>query len=193
MCYSQISAMMVIKIFPRTIFLLVMNSSFCGLLPTFRVEGNANFQAEVRENKSVSFLSPKIMTSWHPKIQVAWSITGIWLLCVCVCETLFHPSIRKYNLSVPTSFICRIYIQAIHPCIFQIPLGCSWHVRPYVPDIWSSGNRVMNWTGKDPALGEHTPFWVWSYREWRNHSSCYSHHLRTRYSEKVFFFFFFVP
>ena len=140
MYYSQISAMTVIKIFPRTIFLLVMNSSSCGLFPTFRFEGNAHFQAEVRENKSVSFLSSKIMTSWHPKIQVTWSITGTWLSCVCVtlsipalgniiCVHLLLSSVGstyKPCIHAPSKHHLDVLDMSGSMCLISGALGIEW-------------------------------------------------------------------
>lgn len=186
MYYSQISAMMVIKIFPRTIFLLVMNSSSCGLFPTFIVEGNAHFQAEVRENKSVSFLSSKIMTSWHPKTQVTWSITGTWLSCVCV--TLSIPALgdiiwvhlplssagSTYKPFIPESSKHHLDVLDMlgSMCLISEALGIEWWTEPEKTLLWESTllRVILSWINESLQVG-------------------YSYHLRTCYNKELFFFF----
>jgi hypothetical protein len=75
-------------------FLLVLKSQvllyYCGLLPTFTIEGNAKFQLEVIENKDVIFSHPRSRTPWDlstdplgvhgPQVKNPWCKE-----CYCYC------------------------------------------------------------------------------------------------------------
>jgi extradiol dioxygenase family protein len=48
---------------------------YCGLLPTFIIDPNVNFQLEVGENKDVFFYPPKLTNSMNK----SWRLMNSWL------------------------------------------------------------------------------------------------------------------
>lgn len=107
------------------IFLLVTNSSSYSLFPTFILEGMQTFSQRLEK---IKMWVSSHLRSWPPDIR-----RPRWRSLLQVRGLYMRPDVRKYNPNALSSFIFRIRTQTIQSCICQILLGCSWHVRLYVP------------------------------------------------------------
>lgn len=154
MYYSQISAMTVIKIFLAIFYWWWTHPlGFYFLHSDLR---KCIFRQRLEKTK-VWIFSHLDLTSWHPKDSGDMIYSRYrTLVCVCVCD--LYPALGNIICVHLPLFICRIYIQTVHSCTFQTPLGCSWHNQALCALI-SGALGIEWWTElwKRPCSGRHTP------------------------------------